>query len=64
MIAKLNDYFLIDVLKVVLAISVVLIHSLPVADSVFINSFLYSMCRIAVPLFFVFRVSSILRALL
>lgn len=52
--AKINDYFLIDILKVLLAIGVVLIHSLPVTDSVSINSFLYSICRIGVPLFFCF----------
>lgn len=54
MMAKINDYFLIDILKVLLAIGVVLIHSLPVTDSVSINSFLYSICRIGVPLFFCF----------
>lgn len=54
MMTKQNNYFIIDILKVVLAIGVVLIHSLPVADSICTNSLLYSVCRIAVPLFFCF----------
>lgn len=54
MTTKVNDYFLNDILKVLLAIGVVLIHSLPVTDSVFINSVIYSICRIGVPLFFCF----------
>lgn len=54
MTSNQNNYFLIDILKVVFAIGVVLIHSMPVVDSVFVNSCLYSICRVAVPLFFCF----------
>lgn len=50
----MNNYFLIDITKVILAVCVVLLHTPPIFESELINTCLYSICDVAVPLFFAF----------
>lgn len=51
---KENRYFAIDVTKMILAILVVALHSLPLSDNQDFNDAVRFICELAVPLFFCF----------